>query len=144
MIYLFNTNIIPGEAVVRCREIKPINAKLMCEFYSEGNGITSAIGHEATAAAMSAIIGKPVSVNRINAQPKEGDMAITLKINGRLPEGEVLNLEQLQEIGFSMYCMEFYGSDIPIGHIGDTPESVMAHEDPHSQYYGSARDKSSQ
>lgn len=103
MVYLFNTNIIPSEAVVRVQEISPEKAAELA-----ANGFTSAIGHEATAQAFSEIIGQNVPVNRIQAAPQHGDIAISLKLNGRLPEGQILDREQLEKIGYTLYLISFY------------------------------------
>lgn len=103
MVYLFNTNIIPGEAVVRVSEITADSAAEIA-----ANGFTSAIGYESTAAAFSEIIGQDVPVNRIQATPQGGDMAISLKLNGRLPEGQILDREQLEKIGYTLYLISFF------------------------------------
>lgn len=106
MVYLFNTNIVPGEAVVR---VQKITAEKAAEIAAKG--FTSAIGHDATAQAFSEIIGQSVPVNRIQAVPKGGDLAISLKLNGRLPEGQVLDRAQLEEIGYTLYLMKFYDAE---------------------------------
>lgn len=67
----------------------------------------SAIGHQGSADAFNAIF-KPnaeqaVAVNRIQAQMQPGDQALCLKVLGRLPEGQILSLEELEEIGFEFY-----------------------------------------
>ena len=111
MIYLFNTNIVPGECVCRVSKISAEKARnIVCT----ADSITSAIGHDATAAAMSEILQLQVSANRIQAEPKHGDKAVSLKLNGRLPEGMVLDRDQLEEIGYSLYLMEFYESSFVI------------------------------
>ena len=110
MIYLFNTNIIPGEAVVRVKKI----SREYAAYIAEGAILTSAIGHEATAAAMSTVLGTSVAVNRIFAQPKNGDKAISLKINGRLPEGVILDEDDINKIGYELYLIEFYSSECVI------------------------------
>lgn len=103
MIYLFNTNIIPCEAVVRVQEIADWEAAKIA-----ANGFTSAIGHESTAQAFGEIIGQDVPVNRIQATPQDGDIAISLKLNGRLPEGQILDREQLEKIGYTLYQISFF------------------------------------
>ena len=112
MLFLFNTNITPSEAVVRVSKCSVAQA---AEFIAaQGGEFVSAIGHEATAKAMSQLLGVDVPVNRINADPKSGDWAISLKLNGRLPEGQVLGLDELNEIGFTFYSIEFCSPDCTI------------------------------
>ena len=110
MLYLFNTNIIPDEAVVRVKKISSQEATSIVH-QTFGNSFESAIGHESTAAAMSELLGTTVPVNRIVAIPVDGDHAISLKLNGRLPEGEVLNREQLEGVGYQLFRIDFYDSD---------------------------------
>jgi Domain of unknown function (DUF1874) len=109
MTYLFNTNIVPGEAVVRVSEITASEAAEIA-----ANGFTSAIGHESTAQAFGEIIGQDVPVSRIFASPRPGDVAVSLKLNGRLPEGQVLDRSQLEQIGYTMYRMDFHSKSTRI------------------------------
>lgn len=110
MIYLFNTNVCPGEAIVRIEKISASEAAKL----AKSHPFTSAIGHESTAAAMSEILGVEVQVNRINADPEPGDRAISLKLNGRLPEGQILDRAALEEIGYTLYLMSFYETELGI------------------------------
>jgi len=98
-----------GPGVWSVNEITPEYAK---EVISEVGEFTSAIGHEATAVALSEILGVDVQVNRIPAALVPGDVAICLKLNGRLPEGEILSLESLQKIGFTLYEMVLHPFDV--------------------------------
>jgi len=106
---------VPGAAVVRVSEITPFKAReIVYTSRVKGVDFTSAIGHDATAAAFSEILGTDVPVNRIHAMPEPGDIAVTLKVNGRLPEGVVLDADALTEIGYTLYLMEFYPSTAEI------------------------------
>lgn len=115
MIYLFNTNIVPGEAIVRVTQITPEKAReIVRQTIAGGENPTSAIGHEATAAAMSAILGVHVDVNRIHAKPQPFDKSISLRLNGRLEEGAILDARAMEKIGYTLYLMEFYETDLGI------------------------------
>jgi len=115
MLYLFNTNIIPGEAVARVSKATGRTVvELMTDAAADGT-MVSAIGHEATAQAFSKITGIEVPVNRIQAAPQPGDRAISLKINGRLPEGQILSLEEMQKIGYEIFLIEFFDVNTPVG-----------------------------
>jgi hypothetical protein len=65
----------------------------------------SAIGHQATADALSEILGTKVSVNRIAFVQEPGQEAIVLKLRGRLPEGQILDRAALDEIGYDLWLM---------------------------------------
>ncbi len=68
--------------------------------------IDSAIGHDATAHAMAALIGQPVAVNRQLARQRPGQRALVLKIRGRIPEGTVLDRDAMEEIGYDLFWMD--------------------------------------
>lgn len=72
----------------------------------DGLELDSAIGHEATAQAMGALIGRPVAVNRQFAQQAPGQRALALKIRGRLPEGQILDREAMDQIGYDLFWMD--------------------------------------
>lgn len=77
-------------------------AKMLCETF----GWESAIGHEATAQALSSLLGFDVPVNRIQAVQEVRQLAVVLKLRGRLPEGRILTLDELYEIGFDLLLLE--------------------------------------
>lgn len=62
----------------------------------------SAVGHSATAAALSELLGVDVPVNRIQAEQQVGQGAIVFKLNGHLPEGAVLSRAELERVGWSL------------------------------------------
>lgn len=122
MLYLFNTTICPNEGTF-------INKKITTDesvhlFWTRGfvntapsgtgaspddlsPNYVSAIGHQGSADAFNAIFqpsaDQAVAVNRIQATMQPGDEAICLKVIGRLPEGQILTLEELERIGFEFY-----------------------------------------
>lgn len=83
----------------------------------------SAVGHQSTAEAMTELLGETVEVNRIDFRAESGDACLVMKLRGRIPEGETLTRQQLDEIGFDFYVMEFA---LPIDLGG--PEEVWIRE----------------
>lgn len=67
----------------------------------------SAIGHEATAAYLSQLLLMDIPANRIQVSLMPGDRAIISRLKNRLPEGQVLNLEQLENIPFELGLLTF-------------------------------------
>lgn len=67
----------------------------------EIKGIDSAIGHHSTAEIMSILLGIDVPVNRQTFTQERGQVALVFKLNGRPPEGKILSLEEIQEIGYT-------------------------------------------
>lgn len=129
-LFLFNTTIAPNEGLFLNRKI---TAKQAQEIYANAMVITSAIGHQGTAEAFTAL-DMPCGVNRINAQMAPGDKAICLKVLGRVAEGQILDLETLNEVGYQLYLLTNLGCNIDTE--GDayhsrlgwlTPEDVYTH-----------------
>ena len=61
------------------------------------NNFVSAIGHESTASFLSKILDINIPVNRIAIKLDWKDKLIVLVLNKRLPEGQILSLEELEE-----------------------------------------------
>lgn len=70
------------------------------------DGFVSAIGHEATARLLSHLLQQPVPVARISVSLAPGDKALVLRLKGRLPEGKVLNEEEIQSVGYELGLLE--------------------------------------
>lgn len=128
MLYLFNTTIMPNEGVFINEKISPEKAYHI--FWTQGHyntapqslgatpddlepSFVSAIGHQSAADAFNLIFNpkQKIEVNRIAATMKRGDVAIALKVIGRLPEGQVLTLQELEEIGFEFYFIRMIAND---------------------------------
>lgn len=60
----------------------------------------SAIGHSASADVLSQILNIPIPVNRIQITMQPGDNALIMRLAQRLPEGKVLNAEELTQLDF--------------------------------------------
>jgi len=137
MLYLFNTTIVPNEGTFtnrkvttdRAREIlkatyRQPSAEYMADWAGAqgaswadpgGYDYISAIGHQGSADAFNAVfkdLSLDVRVNRIQATLKPGDQALCLKIIGRLQEGQILTLEELERVGFEFYLITNIGNNI--------------------------------
>lgn len=92
----------PREGTIRQSRIGVDAArKLVAE-----QGFISAIGHQATASALTDLLGQPISVNRIEFEQQVGQLAIVLRLKSRPPEGAILNREEMERIGFELLLME--------------------------------------
>ena len=106
-LFLFNTTIITGlpaqgEATYSVQSLSVESARAI---HAAAPEVVSAIGHDAAAAALAALLDAPVAVSRIPAAQAAGDQAICLKIRGRLPEGKILSLPEMGAIGFDLYLL---------------------------------------
>lgn len=114
MLYLFNTTIMPNEGVYVNRKVNLEKALEIFEsfriplgFSGEGQiQFTSALGHQGSADAFTSLGFEGVEVNRIQATMQPEDQAIAIKVLGRLPEGAILTLEQLQKVGFEFFHVQ--------------------------------------
>ena len=74
---------------------------------------TSAIGHESSAVLLSHILGRPVEVQRISVQLQPGDNALVLRLCERLPEGAVLDTEQLANTPYELGWLSYVRPNTP-------------------------------
>lgn len=101
-IALFNGTVATTNGIYSIQNIDIETARK----YVEQNSFISAIGHEATAQIMSELLGKEIPMNRIQFHQQVGQIAIVFKLNTRPPEGNILNIDQLNKIGYSLKIMK--------------------------------------
>lgn len=105
-LLVLNTSIATADGDYRLRTITLAQAQRLAADHE----IDSAVGHESTAAALTEMLGVDIPVNRQQARQRPGQRALVFKINGRPPEGAVLDLGQLEDIGYTLKAMERTGS----------------------------------
>jgi hypothetical protein len=99
---IFNGTIATTNGIYKISDIDIEDAKkLLCE-----NGFISAIGHEATAEAVSDEFNMDIPMNRINFIQEVGQKAIVFKLNERPAEGCILSRDEIEAIGYSFKLME--------------------------------------
>lgn len=104
MLYLYNTSILPNAGLYSLEDISVEQAKNLLK--NNAYQFTSSIGHESTAKIMTDILGFPIEVNRINASLEVGDSALVFKLNGRPPEGKILTLDDIEDIGYKFQYLK--------------------------------------
>lgn len=118
MLYIFNTTIVPNEGLFVNQKISILEVQHLLDSYrkssdSEFQGevqFTSAIGHQGSADVFNCLFPElQVEVNRMQAILQPGDQAICLKLKGRLPEGAILTMEELEEVGYEFYLLTNLG-----------------------------------
>ncbi len=58
---------------------------------------------------MTTLLGVPVPVNRQAYSSQVGDTALVFKLKGRPPEGKILTLEEMSEIGYEFFVQVHLG-----------------------------------
>ena len=94
--FLLNSSVVPCAGLWDVQSVSLAKAKI----YADRPSLTSAIGHESTAALLSQLLEIDISVNRIVVAPAEGDTLICFKLKGRAPEGKILTVAELEELGY--------------------------------------------
>ena len=101
-VVLFNGTIATTNGVYSVKDIGVEKAKEYVNAY----GFESAIGHSATAQVMSELLEQYIQVNRIQYHQAVGQIGIALKLNERPPEGNILNTEEMERVGYSLKIIE--------------------------------------
>jgi hypothetical protein len=100
-MYMLSTGYIPVQlekwkkVVVVQRIVSPSEARQLL-----ANGFVSAVGHQSTAEIISAVLGIYVPYNRVNIYLEPSDEAICFILKARPPEGRVLSIEEIEQIGY--------------------------------------------
>jgi hypothetical protein len=74
--------------------------------------ILSAVGHESTAQIISSLLNIQCPVNRIQYIQHPRDCVFIFKLNGRPPEGKILSIKEIEEIGFTWGRLSMEGRRI--------------------------------
>ena len=94
---LLNTSIITSdEGTYHIRPISTSEARSLVQTKKT----ISAIGHQATADVMTTLLGKRIPVNRIKFAQQPGQVALVFKLQDRIPEGKILIIEEIDQIGY--------------------------------------------
>ena len=75
-------------------------------------GFESAVGHESTAKLLSQLLGVNVPANRQEIKLKYGDKLIVFQLMQRLPEGKILDEEELKKIGYRFLIVEIVHGEV--------------------------------
>ena len=108
MIYLLNAPILTAYGEWHFNgPLSPHTARALIH----NQVLTSAIGHESSAALLSHILGCTVETQRITVQLQPDDSALVLRLLKRLPEGAILDAGQLADTPYELGWLYYAKSD---------------------------------
>ncbi|TDC02663.1 DUF1874 domain-containing protein [Micromonospora fluostatini] len=96
-IAILNTSIVTTDGDYTVREITLEEAIAI----AHSSEIDSAVGHDATAALLTELLGVAVPVNRQMFAQRPGQKALVFKLNGRPAPGVELDLAGLEQVGYT-------------------------------------------
>ena len=110
-LYLLNTTVIPcgSDGIWEVATLPLASAKSLLARTSPATTYTSAVGHESTAAIMSELLGVQVPVNRIQVAPALNDKLLCFSLKQRAPEGVILSVPEIGELGYEWVLMTYHG-----------------------------------
>ena len=111
-LYLLNTTVVPcgSDGIWDIKTLPLASVKNLLTRTSPATVYTSAVGHESTALVMAELLGVQVPVNRIQVFPVVGDRLLCFKLKQRAPEGVILSVEEIEELGYEWVLMTYHGS----------------------------------
>lgn len=134
MLYVMNTSIVPSPfgGTVRVREIDADEARDLLT----KEEIKSAVGHSATAEALTKLLGIEIPTNRIQIKIKGGDRILAFQLARRLEEGRVIETPaELEEIGYSLRLLDFFEADL-LALVHEAEEAISTAEfQNHANYF---------
>jgi hypothetical protein len=98
---ILNTSILTSAGKYTLTDISLKKAR---ELVSD-NVLDSAVGHASTAEVMTTLLGVEIPVNRQQFSQRVGQQALVFKLNGRLEEGKILTVEDIEKIGFKFQLL---------------------------------------
>lgn len=99
---ILNTSIATSDGVYTLRTIDLSEALDLVN----GAELDSAVGHAATAEVLSSLLRVNVPVNRQEFAQQVGQKALVFKLNGRIPEGKVLKMDEIEQMGYVLKVLE--------------------------------------
>lgn len=101
-VALLNTSIVTAEGIYKYTSLTLKSVKRLIE----GDEYESFIGHQSTSDILTSLLEVEVPVRREAFAQEPGQTAVVFKLKGRPPEGKILTVEEVEEIGYDFYLLE--------------------------------------
>ena len=114
-LYLMNSTVVPhgADGTWQMATVSADRAAVIAAEAAIRGQLVSAVGHQSSADAMTAVLDIPVQMNRITVHPEPGDQFLCLRLLSRAPEGVILDREQLEAIGYSWALLSYESAPVP-------------------------------
>lgn len=107
LVNAFSLNMIRIERDIELKmNIRRIDIREFGELLRTG-GVVNAIGHQGMIDLINTLFNTDFKMNRIEVRLQDGDELLLIQVRMRLPEGRVLNKEELNEL-LGKGLIEFY------------------------------------
>ena len=97
-LYILNTPVLTNYGTWEYTPITIEEAKVLLNMHN----FKSAIGHESTSIVLSTLLDHEIKYNRIKIKMYPGDHAIVFQLNTRIPEGKILSIKEIENIGYKL------------------------------------------
>lgn len=96
---VLNTSIVTEDGTYALSTVSLDEAR---NLVADADALDSAVGHDATAAVLTELLGVDVPVNRQQFRQAPGQQALVLKMHGRPAEGVILDRAAMEQLGYSL------------------------------------------
>jgi len=103
ILAVLNTSILTADGIYRLRTVSLDEALVLVDL---ATGLDSAVGHAATAAILTELLGTEVPVHRQLFVQKPGQLALVFKMKGRPEEGQILSRDEIEAMGYELKVLE--------------------------------------
>jgi hypothetical protein len=101
---LLNSTVLTSNGIFSLKDISLEKARELVK--ENKSNILNCIEHEATANTLSKLLGLEIQYERNTLKQEKGQLALVLKLNGRVPENTILTEEEMEKMGYSLKLLE--------------------------------------
>lgn len=101
---LLNSTVLTSNGSFKIKDITLEEARQLVQ--NNKNNILNCIGHEATANTLTKLLNLDIKYERNSLIQEKGQLALVLKLNGRVPENTILTEAEMENMGYTLKLLE--------------------------------------